>query len=78
MKFIYQVVSVNGVEEFDRVKDLVFKYQRIGTMSKKPLRAELHGQPILYGLLGAMYNGTKNGAHVIRYETQEVYDLLSR
>lgn len=35
-------------------------------------REELRGQPIINGYLGPMWDGDK-----IRYETQEVYDLLS-
>ena len=41
-------------------------------------REELDDQLQFEGYLGPMYNGTdKNGKHIIRYETQEVYDMMS-
>lgn len=41
-------------------------------------REELDNQLQFKGYLGPMYNGTdKDGKHIIRYETQEVYDMLS-
>lgn len=42
-------------------------------------REELREQPVFRGLLGPMYGGIdpKTGATIIRYETQEIYDLLS-
>lgn len=44
-------------------------------------RAELDNQPRFEGYLGPMYNGCheKDGEKIVclRYETQEVYDLLS-
>ncbi len=36
------------------------------------LTPKLHGYPLLKGLIGPMFNGDN-----IRYETQEVYDVLS-
>lgn len=43
-------------------------------------REELDDQPEFAGYLGPMWDGTrKNGTiGVLRYETQEVYDMLSR
>ena len=41
-------------------------------------RKELDNQLQFKGYLGPMWNGTKDGKGVIRYETQEVYDMLSR
>ena len=40
-------------------------------------RKELDNQLQFKGYLGPMWNGTKDGKAVIRYETQEVYDMLS-
>lgn len=44
-------------------------------------RAELDNQPLIKGYLGPMYNGTKelDGVTytVIRYETAEVYKMMS-
>lgn len=45
--------------------------------SNRRQRIELHGQPIIQGLLGPMYNGTKDGQAVIRYEDAATYDALS-
>ena len=46
-------------------------------------RAELDDQPIIKGYLGPMFNGFKEDSEgntliCLRYETQEVYDMLSR
>ena len=41
-------------------------------------RKELDNQLQFKGYLGPMWNGTQDGKAVIRYETQEVYDVLSR
>lgn len=44
-------------------------------------RAELDNQPLIEGYYPPMYNGTKevDGVtyHIIRYETPEVYDMMS-
>lgn len=40
-------------------------------------RKELQKQLQFKGYLGPMWNGTKDGKAIIRYETQEVYDMLS-
>lgn len=50
----------------------------MGIQDGEHLRSELQGQPRLEGLLGGMYDGKREGKIVIRYETQEVYDQLSR
>lgn len=45
-------------------------------------RPELDNQPTFYGYLGPMWDGERDidGEHyaIMRYETQEVYDMLSR
>ena len=45
-------------------------------------RAELDNKPIVSGYLSPMYNGCRvedfTDVICIRYETQEVYDMLSR
>lgn len=45
-------------------------------------RAELDNQPLIMGYLSPMYNGTRTVEDetftVIRYETAEVYERLSR
>ena len=74
--FIYKVVA-EKVETFNTVEDLLSKYKQVGFTEGSWLRSELQGQPMLEGLLGAMYDGMKDGKHVIRYESQKVYDILS-
>ena len=42
-------------------------------------RAELDNRPVFKGYCGPMWDGTRgNDIAVLRYETWEVYDLLSR
>ena len=42
------------------------------------VRKELFGQPTFSGVLGPMWDGTDDfGNAVIRYETQEAYNILS-
>lgn len=77
MGYTYKVVG-ETVETFDTVEELLAKYEQIGTTQGGWLRKELQGQPKLDGLLGAMYDGMKDDKHVIRYETQKMYDVLSR
>lgn len=77
--YIYKVVGVRGKAEiFESVEELTSHYEQDGSTEGSWLKQELQGQPRLKGLLGAMYDGMSNGKHVIRYETQEMYDILSR
>lgn len=41
-------------------------------------REELQGSPKIDGFLGAMWGGYKDNRPVLRYETQEVYNALSK
>lgn len=75
--FIYKVVG-KKVEIFEDIDELLANYEQVGTTEGDWLKKELQGQPRLRGLIGAMYDGMKGEKHVIRYETQEMYDLLSR
>lgn len=75
--FIYKVVG-KKVELFESVEELLAKYEQVGVSEGDWLRKELQGQPRLNGLLGAMYDGVKDGKTVIRYETREMYDILSQ
>ena len=76
--FIFKVVS-DEVEIFNTVEELTDKYKQVGLTEGSWLKKELQGQPRLEGLIGAMYDGkTLDGKHVIRYETEEVYEMLSR
>lgn len=40
-------------------------------------REELDNKPVFDGYLTPMWNGVRAGCAVLRYETQEVYDMLS-
>ena len=78
--FVYQVVGLSGgVRKYDSVEELVANHKQVGVVEGSWLREELQGQPELEGLLGGMYDGVnKDGKHVIRYETQDAYDMYSR
>ena len=41
------------------------------------LRPELQGWPLIQGLIGPCWGGTRDGRPVIRYENHEAYNLLS-
>lgn len=83
MEYIYQVVTKNiGSGKFEsKVMDLttlLASYALIGVLNNLRARQELQGQPVLKDLLGPMYNGKdESGKHIIRYESQEVYNSLS-
>lgn len=83
---IYQVISMNPDdprpcmidETFETVEHLKKAFEATGDFHSVSCRAELQGAPILKGFCGPMYNGEDSqGRAVIRYESQEVYDILS-
>lgn len=77
MEPIYQLVYINRTEELT-FEELQSKYTITGFSNRPHVRKELQGSPKVQGFLGAMFNGFKaNGQVVLRYETQEVYNLLS-
>lgn len=81
--FCYQVVSGEEGAQFKteifKSENLLLKeYKETGRNANKNNRAELQGQPILQGLLGPFYNGTRAGKHVIRYESKHVYAQFSQ
>lgn len=76
------VCTMNGSKEFDSVDELIKAYRVSGytedltELRKKGCcvhREELDNQPTLVGLCGPMWDGGK-----LRYETWELYDLMSR
>ena len=84
---IYKVVSMNQddpqprmiVETFETVEHLKKAFETAGEFHSVSCRAELQGAPKLKNFCGPMYDGDDSqGRAVIRYETQEVYDMLSR
>lgn len=83
---VYKVVSMNPddprprmiVEEFETVEHLKKTFETAGEFHSVSCRAELQGAPKLKGFCGPMYDGEdEQGRAVIRYESQEVYDILS-
>ena len=83
---IYKVVSMNPddpkprmiVETFETVKDLKKAFETAGEFRSVSCRAELQGAPKLKNFCGPMYDGTdESGNSVIRYESREVYEILS-
>ena len=83
---VYKVVSMNQddqqprmiVETFETVEHLKKAFETAGEFHSVSCRAELQGAPKLKNFCGPMYDGDDSqGRAVIRYESQEVYDLLS-
>jgi hypothetical protein len=83
---VYKVVSMNPddpqhrmiVETFETAEHLKKAFETSGEFRSVSCRAELQGAPNLKNFCGPMYDGEDDqGRAVIRYETQEVYDILS-
>lgn len=74
---VFEIVHLDKTEylSYEEVKE---KYTIIGFNSNPRQREELQGSPKLKGFLGAMWGGYKDGIiPVMRYETQQVYNILS-
>lgn len=78
-KKVYKVVSdLRHAETFESAEDLKKAFETSGEFRSVSCRAELQGAPKLKNFCGPMYDGEDSqGRAVIRYETQEVYDILS-
>ena len=83
---VYKVVSMNPddpqprmiVETYETAEDLKKAFETSGEFHSTSCRAELQGAPKLKNFCGPMYDGEDDqGRAVIRYESQEVYDILS-
>lgn len=83
---VYKVVSMNPngpqsrmiVETYETAEHLKKAFETSGEFRSVSCRAELQGAPKLKNFCGPMYDGEDDqGRAVIRYETQEVYDILS-
>lgn len=83
---VYKVVSMNPddpqprmiVETYETAEHLKKAFETSGEFRSVSCRAELQGAPKLKNFCGPMYDGEDSqGRAVIRYETQEVYDILS-
>lgn len=80
-EYIYEVVSMkNGRMNVEHLNYDEFskKYKITGINTSTRVREELQEAPRIEGFLGAMWGGYKDGKAVRRYESPEVYDVLSR
>jgi hypothetical protein len=73
MENVYQVVSNEKGTRYFNYSGLTLNFKVVGYNRNTHNREELQGQPKLAGLNGPMYNGTKDGKVVIRYETPAHY-----
>ena len=83
---VYKVVSMNPddlqprmiVQTYETAEHLKKAFEATGEFHSTSCRAELQGAPKLKNFCGPMYDGEdERGRAVIRYESQEVYDILS-
>lgn len=83
---VYKVVSMNSddpqprmiVETYETAEHLKKAFETSGEFRSVSCRAELQGAPKLKNFCGPMYDGEdERGRAVIRYDSQEVYDILS-
>ena len=66
------------VEMYETAEHLKKAFETSGEFRSVSCRAELQGAPKLKNFCGPMYDGEDDqGRAVIRYESQEVYDILS-
>lgn len=66
-------------DTFYSAEILKLNYESTGDFHSVSCRAELQGAPKLKNFLGPMYDGAdEHGRTRIRYESQEVYDMLSQ
>ena len=73
-------VSMDGVKTFENFEDIPFEIKgytedlsELRAQGRCVHRKELDNQPIFDGFLGPMWDGG-----ILRYETPEIYDMLSR
>lgn len=85
VKFLYEFVGgiFNGKtmtkEEIDKIA--IGKTEDMEEYRKKGLtvhRKKLDNQPIVKGYLSPIFNGINYGIIHLRYETQEIYNMISR
>lgn len=62
---------------FQNLEQLLDKHEQTGTLNDTVRRRELQGAPYLKGFMGPMYDGEELGRPVIRYESPELYEILS-
>ena len=74
---IYRLVShVDGTKDLTK-KELFDQFDVDGYKAVTDYTTVLQGEPYVSGFLGPMYDGVEDGKYVIRYETQQAYNLLS-
>jgi len=79
MEAIFHVVGKgHGKKMFEAEFKHLFGDQFDGIENGKHLRECLQGQPKLKSMCGPMYGGEYAGHPVVRYESWEAYDALSR
>lgn len=80
---VYRIITMNEarrmtIAEFQTADELKAAFESTGEFRSVSCRAELQGAPKLKNFCGPMYDGEDSqGRAVIRYETREVYDILS-
>lgn len=80
---IYRVITMGEarrmtIAEFQTADELKAVFESTGEFHSVSCRAELQGAPKLKNFCGPMYDGTDEaGNSVIRYESREVYEILS-
>lgn len=83
---VYRVISMNPddprthmiAETFETVEHLKKEFETSGEFNSVSCRAELQGAPVLKNFCGPMYDGEDDqGRAIIRYESREVYEILS-
>lgn len=76
MQFTYKVVGGDYAGDYNR-EELEALPCFGGLYTEDESRPKLNNQPVLDGYLSPMVDGWKDNKIVIRYETQEVYDMMS-
>lgn len=80
---VYRVITMGEAQrmtiaEFQTAGELKAAFESTGEFHSVSCRAELQGAPKLKNFCGPMYDGTDEaGNSVIRYESREVYEILS-
>ena len=80
---VYRVITMNEarrmtIAEFQTADELKAAFESTGEFHSVSCRAELQGAKELKNFCGPMHDGTDEaGNSVIRYESRDVYEILS-
>ena len=77
-KKVYEVARVGGTEKFGVQSEFLKEFEMVSRHSSPNTRRELQGEPQVRGLYGPMYGGKAGDSTVIRYETPELYRMMSQ